>query len=183
MPRHPSRQGSGRLTPALQIRRIAARLPSGSSPAPAPRLCSRPGRRAEADRPPDAPGPVTRPSRQVYRPRALADRPGVEALHKLRGGVPGLLCGPPALRPRQSALSFSRVCRGRARPARLVKLLRAHVKRHFTTRTGGSSRPHGRNHPGLGLHRGVGPGPQAGSHPRSMAVAAWPPPPRPAPRR
>ena len=84
-----------------------------------PRLCSRPGRCAEADRPPDAPGPVTRPSRQVYRPRALADRPGVEALHKLRGGVPGLLCGPPALQPGGSALFLSRVCRGRARPARI----------------------------------------------------------------
>ena len=117
MPRHPSRQGSGRLTPALQIRRIAARLPSGSSPAPAPRLCSRPGRRAEADRPPDAPGPVTRPSRQVYRPRALADRPGVEALHKLRGGVPACCAvRPPCGRASQPFLFTSLPWQGTARP-------------------------------------------------------------------
>ncbi|MFY9670918.1 MAG: hypothetical protein WAK44_23465 [Trebonia sp.] len=38
---------------------------------------------------PDAPGPVTRPTGQVYRPRALADMPGDEALSKLRGRSAG----------------------------------------------------------------------------------------------
>jgi nitric oxide reductase NorQ protein len=39
---------------------------------------------------------VTRPSGQVYQPRALADMPDVEALRKLRAeGVPALLYGPP----------------------------------------------------------------------------------------
>jgi MoxR-like ATPase len=46
--------------------------------------------------PPKPPGPVTRPGGQVYRPRALADMPDVEALRRLRAeGVPALLYGPP----------------------------------------------------------------------------------------
>ena len=38
----------------------------------------------------------TRPSGAVYRPRALADMPDVDALRKLRAaGIPALLYGPP----------------------------------------------------------------------------------------
>jgi nitric oxide reductase NorQ protein len=45
---------------------------------------------------PPSPGGITRPNGQVYRPRALADMPDVEALRKLRAaGVPALLYGPP----------------------------------------------------------------------------------------
>jgi MoxR-like ATPase len=45
---------------------------------------------------PVSPSPVTRPGGQVYRPRALADMPDVEALRRLRAeGVPALLYGPP----------------------------------------------------------------------------------------
>jgi nitric oxide reductase NorQ protein len=43
-----------------------------------------------------APGAITRPNGQVYRPRVLADMADVDALHKLRAaGVPALLYGPP----------------------------------------------------------------------------------------
>ena len=63
--------------------------PKPASAPAAPRPAAPPAR-------PAAPGPVTRPSGQVYRPRALADMPDVEALRKLRAeGVPALLYGPP----------------------------------------------------------------------------------------
>jgi nitric oxide reductase NorQ protein len=56
-----------------------------------------PGRPAPAT--PAAPAPaaaITRPSGQVYRPRALADMPDVTALRALRAaGIPALLYGPP----------------------------------------------------------------------------------------
>jgi nitric oxide reductase NorQ protein len=43
-----------------------------------------------------APGPVTRPGGQVYRPRTLADMADVTALRALReAGIPTLLYGPP----------------------------------------------------------------------------------------
>ena len=52
--------------------------------------------RAEGSRPSAKPGPVTRPGRQVYRPRVLAGMADVEALRTLRAeGVPSLLDGPP----------------------------------------------------------------------------------------
>ena len=101
-----------------------------------PRLCSRPGRCAEADRPPDAPGPVTRPSRQVYRPRALADRPGVEVLHKLRGGVPACCAVRPPCSREGQPFSFHEFAVAGHGPPELVKLLRTHAKRHFTTPDG-----------------------------------------------
>ena len=59
-------------------------------PKPAPPAAPKPSASSAA------PGPVTRPSGQVYQPRALADLPDVEALRKLRAeGVPALLYGPP----------------------------------------------------------------------------------------
>jgi nitric oxide reductase NorQ protein len=69
-----------------------APAPPRSAPAPAaPRPAASP-----AAPTPAVPGPVTRPSGQVYRPRALADMPDVEALRKLCAeGVPALLYGPP----------------------------------------------------------------------------------------
>jgi len=61
--------------------------PTGPAPAPPP---------GTKPAPPGAAGPVTRPNGQVYRPRALADMPDVEALRRLRAaGVPALLYGPP----------------------------------------------------------------------------------------
>jgi hypothetical protein len=50
----------------------------------------------KAPSPKAAPGPVTRPGGQVYRPRVLAGMADVEALRTLRAeGVPSLLAGPP----------------------------------------------------------------------------------------
>ena len=50
----------------------------------------------KAPAPKAAPGPVTRPGGQVYRPRVLAGMADVEALRTLRAeGVPALLAGPP----------------------------------------------------------------------------------------
>jgi MoxR-like ATPase len=67
---------------------ITPRAPA--PPKPAPPAAPKPSA------PSAAPGPVTRPSGQVYQPRALADLPDVEALRKLRAeGVPALLYGPP----------------------------------------------------------------------------------------
>ena len=86
---------------------------------------------------------MTRPSRQVYRPRALADRPGVEALHKLRGGVPACCAVRPPCGRASQPFPFHEFAVAGHGPPGLVKLLRAHVKRHFTTRTGRSPRPHG----------------------------------------
>jgi nitric oxide reductase NorQ protein len=73
----------------------------GMSTAPAPRPAPKP---AAPPRPapaaPAAPGPapsgVRRPNGAIYRPRALADMPDVDALRKLRtAGIPALLYGPP----------------------------------------------------------------------------------------
>ena len=39
---------------------------------------------------------MTRPNGAIYRPRALADMPDVDALRRLReAGIPALLYGPP----------------------------------------------------------------------------------------
>ena len=77
---------------------IAPKAPAPPKPAPAPAAPKPPASPAapKAAAPPAAPGSVTRPSGQVYQPRALADMPDVEALRKLRAeGVPALLYGPP----------------------------------------------------------------------------------------
>jgi nitric oxide reductase NorQ protein len=70
---------------------IAPRAPAPPKAAPAA-----PPAAPKAPAPKAAPGPVTRPSGQVYRPRALAGMADVEALRTLRAeGVPALLAGPP----------------------------------------------------------------------------------------
>ncbi len=61
-------------------------------------------------------------------------------------------------------------------PSESVRLLRAHIKRYGTTRTGESSRPPGRHHPGLRLQRGVGRGQEEGLHRSAAPVPAGPPP-------
>jgi nitric oxide reductase NorQ protein len=78
---------------------------SGISTAPAPRPAAspRPAPAAPAAAPvgsasPATPAPsgVARPNGAIYRPRALADMPDVDALRKLRtAGIPALLYGPP----------------------------------------------------------------------------------------
>jgi nitric oxide reductase NorQ protein len=71
-----------------------APAPPGAAPA-APQPAASPAA-PKAPAPLAAPGPVTRLGGQVYRPRALADMPDVEALRRLRAaGVPALLYGPP----------------------------------------------------------------------------------------
>ena len=73
-----------------------APAPPKAAPAgpPAPPAASPASPKAPA--PKAAPGPVTRPGGQVYRPRVLAGMADVEALRTLRAeGVPSLLAGPP----------------------------------------------------------------------------------------
>ena len=66
--------------------------PAAPPAAPKPAASSAP----KAPAPKAAPGPVTRPGGQVYRPRVLAGMADVEALRTLRAeGVPALLSGPP----------------------------------------------------------------------------------------
>ena len=130
-------------------------MPSGSSPASAPGLCSRPGRRAEAD------------------------RPGVEALHKLRGGVPGLAVRSARLAAGPvSPVPFDEFAVAGHGPPELVKLLRAMSSGTSQPWTGGSSRPHGAgssrtrpasrcgtrpNQPADQRPRASGPGPNPGA--------------------
>ena len=78
--------------PAAPARpRRPAAPPAPASPAPA----AAPAPPAPAAATP-APGPVTRPGGQVYRPRTLADMADVAALRALReAGIPALLYGPP----------------------------------------------------------------------------------------
>ncbi len=75
----------------------------GMSTAPAPKPAAKP-EPAPAAPPPAAPAPapalapsgVTRPNGAIYRPRALADIPDVDALRRLRAaGIAALLYGPP----------------------------------------------------------------------------------------
>jgi MoxR-like ATPase len=79
---------------------ITPKAPAPPKPAPAaptppaPKPAAPPAPKAPA--PKAAPGPVTRPGGQVYRPRVLAGMADVEALRTLRAeGVPSLLAGPP----------------------------------------------------------------------------------------
>jgi len=66
-----------------------------STPAPRPATPPRPAP-APAAAPAPPPSGVTRPNGAIYRPRALADMPDVDALRKLRAaGIPALLYGPP----------------------------------------------------------------------------------------
>ena len=75
-------------------RRPAAAPPAPVSPGPAAAPAP-PAPAAPAAATP-APGPVTRPGGQVYRPRTLADMADVTALRALReAGIPALLYGPP----------------------------------------------------------------------------------------
>ena len=72
-------------SPAASPAPPAAPKPSAPTASPAPPAA-----------PKAAPGPVTRPGGQVYRPRVLAGMADVEALRTLRAeGVPALLSGPP----------------------------------------------------------------------------------------
>ena len=70
-----------------------------TAPAPKPATAPKPAPASPAAPvSPAAPAPsgVTRPNGTVYRPRALADMPDVDALRKLRAaGIPALLYGPP----------------------------------------------------------------------------------------
>ena len=86
------------ITPKAPAPPKAAPAPPAAArrPPAAPKPPPRQPRRAEAPAPQAAPGPVTRPGGQVYRPRVLAGMADVEALRTLRAeGVPSLLAGPP----------------------------------------------------------------------------------------
>jgi nitric oxide reductase NorQ protein len=78
------------ITPRAPAPPKPAPQPAPAAPAPAPSPVAKPTSA------PASAGPVTRPSGQVYQPRALADMPDVDALRRLRhAGVPTLLYGPP----------------------------------------------------------------------------------------
>jgi MoxR-like ATPase len=67
-----------------------------TAPAPKPAAPPKPAPAAPAAAPGPVPSGVTRPNGSVYRPRALADMPDVDALRRLRAaGIPALLYGPP----------------------------------------------------------------------------------------
>jgi nitric oxide reductase NorQ protein len=81
---------------------ITLKAPAPPKPAPAPAAPAAPQPAASPvppaapAAPKSAPGPITRPGGQVYRPRVLAGMADVEALRTLRAeGVPSLLSGPP----------------------------------------------------------------------------------------
>ncbi len=81
-----------RATPATRAAAGGVSIAPLPPPAASPRTAPAP--------PAAAPGParpgVTRPNGVIYRPRALADMPDVDALRKLRAaGIPALLYGPP----------------------------------------------------------------------------------------
>jgi nitric oxide reductase NorQ protein len=98
--RYQANPATGPAAAAIPVRAplpAAAPRAAAARPAPAPAPPPAPGPPAAGPAvPPPAAGPVTRPGGQVYRPRALADMPDVEALRRLReAGVPALLYGPP----------------------------------------------------------------------------------------
>jgi nitric oxide reductase NorQ protein len=67
-----------------------------TAPAPKPAASPKPAPAAAPAAPAPAPSGVTRPNGAIYRSRALADMPDVDALRKLRaGGIAALLYGPP----------------------------------------------------------------------------------------
>jgi MoxR-like ATPase len=83
-----------------QATAATATAAAGMSAAPAPRPATPPRPAPAPARPAAARGPapagVTRPNGAIYRPRALADMPDVDALRRLRtAGIPALLYGPP----------------------------------------------------------------------------------------
>ena len=87
----PAAAPSPSASPAPPAAPKPAGPPASSAPSAAPKA---PAPKAPA--PKAAPGPVTRPGGQVYRPRVLAGMADVEALRTLRAeGVPSLLAGPP----------------------------------------------------------------------------------------
>ena len=87
VPGHPRHQGGGRRhvhRAGAQARRHAQARPRAAS------------RRRRPPPPAPPPSGVTRPNGAIYRPRALADMPDVDALRKLRAaGIAALLYGPP----------------------------------------------------------------------------------------
>jgi nitric oxide reductase NorQ protein len=81
----PATASAASATPAAPARPRKAAPPPPAAPAVSAAPAAAP-----------APAAVTRPNGAVYRPRALADMPDVDALRKLRdAGIPALLYGPP----------------------------------------------------------------------------------------
>jgi nitric oxide reductase NorQ protein len=92
----PGKPARYQATPATKAAAGGMSTAPAPKPAPAPRPA--PATPATAPATPAAPAPsgVTRPNGAIYRPRALADMPDVDALRKLRAaGIPALLYGPP----------------------------------------------------------------------------------------
>ena len=89
----PGKPARYQATPATK----AAAGGMSAAPAPKPAAPPKPAPAAPAvAAPAPASSGVTRPNGAIYRPRALADMPDVDALRRLRAaGIPALLYGPP----------------------------------------------------------------------------------------
>jgi nitric oxide reductase NorQ protein len=83
-------------TPATKAAAGGVSTAPAPKPATSPRPAPAPAAAPAATSPAPPPSGVTRPNGAIYRPRALADMPDVDALRKLRAaGIPALLYGPP----------------------------------------------------------------------------------------
>jgi hypothetical protein len=87
--RYEANSATATITPKTPAPPKPAAAASQSAASPAPPAAPK----APTPAPKGAPGPVTRPGGQVYRPRVLAGMADVEALRA--EGVPALLSGPP----------------------------------------------------------------------------------------
>ncbi len=93
VPGKPARYQATPATKAAAGGMSAAPVPRPAAP---PRPAPAAPAAAPAAPPAAAPSGVTRPNGAIYRPRALADMPDVNALRRLRAaGIPALLYGPP----------------------------------------------------------------------------------------
>jgi nitric oxide reductase NorQ protein len=92
----PGKPARYQATPATKAAAGGMSTAPAPKPATAPRPAAAPPAAAPASPAAPAPSGVTRPNGAIYRPRALADMPDVDALRTLRtAGIPALLYGPP----------------------------------------------------------------------------------------
>ena len=92
----PGKPARYQATPATKAAAGGMSTAPAPKPAAPPKPAPAPAAAPAAPAPAPAPSGVTRPNGAIYRPRALADMPDVDALRKLRAaGIAALLYGPP----------------------------------------------------------------------------------------